>query len=64
MLISKLNIYDVVIVGSGPAGAFAALILAKAGKKILIIEKEKLPRYKTCGGGLTYRGLNLMHLEL
>jgi len=49
-------VYDVAIVGSGPAGASAALELAKNGVKTVIIEKEKLPRYKTCGGGFVYRG--------
>lgn len=47
---------DVVIIGSGPAGASAAFELAKSNLKVAIIEKEKLPRYKTCGGGFVYRG--------
>ena len=58
------NIYDVIIAGSGPAGASAAYVLAKAGKKVLIVEKEKLPRYKTCGGGLTFKGLNLIPFDI
>lgn len=44
--------YDCVIVGSGPAGASAAYHLAKAGYSVLILEKERLPRYKPCGGGV------------
>lgn len=64
MFVPELNIYDAIIVGSGPAGASAAYILAKAGKKVLLLEKEKLPRYKTCGGGLTFRGRNLIPFDL
>ncbi len=45
--------YDVIIVGGGPGGATAAYFLTKAGKRVLVLEKEKLPRYKPCGGGLS-----------
>jgi geranylgeranyl reductase family protein len=45
--------YDCVIVGAGPGGTIFARNAAQKGLKILIIEKESLPRYKTCGGGLT-----------
>ena len=61
---SGINIYDVIIAGGGPAGASAAYYLAREGKKILILEKEKLPRYKTCGGGLTFKGLSLIPFDL
>ena len=47
--------YDVIVIGTGPGGATAAFELAKAGVKTLLIEKQKLPRHKTCGGGLTYK---------
>lgn len=48
--------FDVAIIGSGPAGASTAFYLAKKGINTVIIEKETLPRYKTCGGGFVYRG--------
>ena len=45
--------YDCVVVGAGPGGSIFARNAAGKGLKTLIIEKESLPRYKTCGGGLT-----------
>ena len=45
--------YDCIIVGAGPAGGAAAYHLAKQGRSVLILEKEPLPRYKPCGGGLS-----------
>ena len=46
------SIYDCIIVGAGPAGATAAYHLAKQGHSVLILEKDELPRYKPCGGGV------------
>jgi len=48
-------IWDVIIVGAGPAGATLGYELANNGAKILVLEKDILPRYKPCGGGITYR---------
>lgn len=45
-------VWDVVVVGAGPAGASAAYAAAVAGRSVLILEKAELPRYKTCGGGI------------
>ncbi len=57
-------IYDVAIVGGGPSGASAAMYSAKKGLKTIIIEKEELPRYKTCGGGFVYRGRKEMPFDI
>jgi len=39
------NNYDVLIIGAGPAGSGAAAILAEHGHRVLILEREKFPRY-------------------
>jgi geranylgeranyl reductase family protein len=56
--------FDVAIIGSGPSGASAAFELAKNGISAVIIEKETLPRYKTCGGGLVFRGRKNMPFDV
>lgn len=37
--------YDVIVIGGGPAGATAGALLAEKGRRVLILEKEKFPRY-------------------
>jgi len=43
-------IYEVIICGGGPAGAYAGYALAHKGRKVAIVEKERYPRTKPCGG--------------
>ena len=49
--------FDVAIVGAGPAGSTAAYRLARARARVLLIDKERFPRDKPCGGGLTTRAV-------
>jgi geranylgeranyl reductase family protein len=44
---------DVIVVGAGPAGAAAAVTLAKAGRTVMVVDKANFPRDKCCGDGLT-----------
>lgn len=53
-----------IVVGAGPAGSMLAYWLASSGIKVLIVEKEKLPRYKTCGGGVTVRAQRLIPFDI
>lgn len=53
-------IYDVIVVGLGPAGATAAYELSKPGLQVLALEKQKLPRYKPCAGGLSSKIKNIL----
>jgi geranylgeranyl reductase family protein len=52
--------FDAVVVGAGPAGSTSAFRLARAGARVLLVDKARFPRDKPCGGGLTYRALRLL----
>jgi menaquinone-9 beta-reductase len=41
--------YDIVIIGGGLAGLVSSILLSKAGKKVLVIEKKKYPFHRVCG---------------
>ena len=51
---------DVAIVGGGPAGAAAAITLARAGRDVVVVDKATFPRDKCCGDGLTAGALRLL----
>ena len=45
--------FDVVVVGGGPGGASAAISLASAGARVVLVERERFPRAKLCGEFIT-----------
>jgi geranylgeranyl reductase family protein len=49
--------FDVLVVGGGPAGSTAAVRLAEAGVRVLLVDRATFPRDKPCGGGLTTRAV-------
>ncbi len=56
--------YDVIVSGSGPAGATAAYRLAKSGLSVLILDRDKFPRYKPCGGGLSLKIDRILDIDI
>ncbi len=54
-------LYDVIIVGAGPAGSSAAQILAKQGFNVLLLDRVHFPREKICGDGLTPGAVKLLN---
>jgi menaquinone-9 beta-reductase len=52
--------FDAVVVGAGPAGSVAALVLARAGVRVALIDKAAFPRDKACGDLIGPRGVQVL----
>jgi menaquinone-9 beta-reductase len=52
--------FDVIVVGGGPAGSVAALVLARGGARVALVDKAKFPRDKACGDLIGPRALQLL----
>jgi geranylgeranyl reductase family protein len=59
-----MSAFDVAIVGGGPAGSTAAYRLARAGKRVLLVDRARFPRDKPCGGGVTRRAARLLPFSI
>jgi menaquinone-9 beta-reductase len=52
---------DVAVIGAGPAGSAAALVLARAGARVALVDKTRFPRDKACGDLVGPRGMQVLH---
>jgi len=52
--------YDVIVAGAGPAGSACAITAARTGARVLLLEKDKLPRHKVCGEFVSPESLGLL----
>jgi len=57
--VTEEPLWDVAVVGGGPAGLAAAHASASAGARTIVLERAQHPRYKTCGGGLIGTSLGI-----
>jgi len=53
--------YDLIVMGAGPAGSACAITAARAGAKVLLLEKDRFPRQKVCGEFVSPESLGLLH---
>ncbi|HEY2389965.1 MAG TPA: NAD(P)/FAD-dependent oxidoreductase [Candidatus Angelobacter sp.] len=52
--------YDLIVVGAGPAGSACSITAARAGAKVLLLEKDHFPRQKVCGEFVSSESLGLL----
>jgi len=58
------NLYDAIVIGGGPAGSTAAAILASKGRSVVLLEKERFPRYHIGESLLPYTYFPLQRMGL
>jgi flavin-dependent dehydrogenase len=51
---------DVVVVGAGPSGVATALLLARRGHRVVVVDRARFPRDKACGEGLMPPGVGVL----
>jgi geranylgeranyl reductase family protein len=51
---------DVAVIGAGPAGSIAALVLARGGARVALVDKAEFPRDKACGDLVGPRGVQVL----
>ena len=56
--------FDVIIIGAGPAGTAAAFDLLEHGARVLLLDKAQFPRKKACAGGITPKAYNLFKYDI
>jgi len=54
-------IFNLAIIGGGPAGCAAAIIAARKGARVLLLERTRFPRHKVCGEFVSAESLGLLH---
>jgi menaquinone-9 beta-reductase len=57
-------VYDLVVIGGGPAGTAAAITAARRGSRVLLLERGKYPRHKVCGEFVSAESLDILRTLL
>lgn len=53
--------HEVIVVGAGPAGALTAALLARRGRRVLLLDRDDFPRDKICGEAVPFHALESLH---
>lgn len=56
----RADMYDLAVVGAGPAGCAAAITAARQGRRVLLVERGDFPRQKVCGEFVSAESLTLL----
>jgi menaquinone-9 beta-reductase len=56
----RADVFDVAVIGGGPAGTSAAITAARAGATVLLLERGRLPRQRVCGEFVSAESLELL----
>src|SRR5712692_9092780 len=57
-------LYDLIIIGGGPAGTSAAISAARRGASVLLLERGRFPRHKVCGEFVSAESLQILRALL
>jgi flavin-dependent dehydrogenase len=57
---SNASVYDLIVIGAGPAGASAAISAAQNGARVLLLERGRFPRHKVCGEFVSAESLEFL----
>ena len=61
---TKSCLWQVIVIGAGPAGSTLAYELAKRGIEVAVLEKQTFPRYKCCAGGVSVGAGRLLGIDV
>ena len=64
MSFPRMTTYDAIVVGAGPAGSYLGYLLARTGRRVALLDQNRFPRDKVCGGGLSRKSIALLDIDI
>jgi len=61
---ARMSRYDLIVIGAGPGGSSAAILAARKGARVLLLERGAFPRHKVCGEFVSAESLDLLETLL